>query len=161
MTRRGRTSCFPRREGDPAPLCATVSRRVGFSDTDPMGIVWFGRYPLFFEVAAEELGLRCGLSYADFFAAGLRGPIVKLDIDYLRPMRLGDEVKVTARLLWDEAAKLITEFAIELPDGTVAATGYTIQIFTEADSMDPLWVSPPMLEKCHERWKAGDFSCLQ
>jgi acyl-CoA thioester hydrolase len=161
MTRRGRKDYFPRREGDPAPLCATVVRRVGFSDTDPMGIVWFGRYPQFFETAAEELGRRCGLSYADFFAAGVRGPIVKLDIDYMRPMRLGDEVKVTARLVWDEAAKLATEFAIELSDGTLAATGYTIQVFTEADTMVPLWVSPPMLDKCRERWKAGEFKCLQ
>lgn len=160
MTPRRRSSCFPRPEGAPAPLRVTVERRVTFSDVDPMGIVWFGRYPLFFEAAAEELGRRCGLSYADFLAAGLRAPVAKMEVDYLLPMQLGELIRVTASLVWNDGARLNTEFELVKPDGRTAATGCTVQLFTEAATGGVLWVSPPLLERCRQRWNAGEFACL-
>ena len=46
--RRIQKMTFPDLEGYPA-LSKTVTHRVGFSEVDPMHIVWFGRYAVFFE----------------------------------------------------------------------------------------------------------------
>jgi acyl-CoA thioester hydrolase len=136
-----------------------IRRRVRFNDADPMAIMWHGRYPLAFEEAAEELGRLCGLSYADYYTAGLHGPIVSIHIDYFQPLRLADEYTVRASLIWSEGARLNTEFSIFREDGVLATTGYTVQLFTDAGTGEPCLTSPDMLEKCRKRWLAGEFHC--
>ncbi len=122
-----------------------------------MAVMWHGRYPLVFEEASEELGRRCGLSYAEFYEAGLRAPIVSLHTDYHASLFLAEEFTVRASLLWSEGARLNTEFHIFKEDGTLATSGYTIQLFTDHLTGEPCLVSPEMLEKCRRRWLAGEF----
>jgi len=161
MNRRHSLTRFPRLTGAPLPLQASVERRVTFSDVDPMGIVWFGRYPLFIEVAAEALWNRCGLSYSRLYEDGLCAPVAKLQCDYLRPMRLGETIRVTAVWVWDEAAKLNTEYVLTKPDGTTAAVASCVQVFAELKSGVPLLLLPPIIQRVREEWIAGAFSCLQ
>ena len=72
--RREQALAFPAEPGYP-PIHAAVEHRVGFSEVDPMRIVWFGRYAVFFEQASAELRDQCGLSNEDFFRAVLPGAI--------------------------------------------------------------------------------------
>lgn len=157
MNMRRKKSYFPPIAGSPPPIVAEIRRRVHFSEADPMAVMWHGRYPLLFEEAAEALGRRCGLSYAEFFAAGLRGPIVSLHIDYYQSLFLDDEYTVRASLLWTEGARLNTEFHIFKADGSLATSGYTVQLFTDHLSGEPCLVSPEMLDTCRKRWLAGEF----
>ncbi|NVN97881.1 MAG: acyl-CoA thioesterase [Geobacteraceae bacterium] len=148
-------------KGAPSPIIAEISRTVRFSDADPMAIMWHGRYPLLFEEASEELGRRCGLSYQDYYDAGLRGPIVSIHIDYHLPLVLAEEFTVRASLVWAEGARINTEFQISKADGQVATTGYTVQLFTDHLSGAPCMVTPELLERCRQRWRAGEFACYQ
>jgi acyl-CoA thioester hydrolase len=141
----------------PAPVVAEVRRRVHFSEVDAMGIVWHGRYSLYFEEAAEELGRRCGLSYKDFHEAGLRAPIVEFHTDYFKSLYLGEEFTARAALIWHEGARLNTEYGLYKPDGSLAASGYTVQLLTEAESGEVCIISPALLERCRHRWKTGEF----
>lgn len=149
---------FERIEEAPAPLVVEVRRRVHFSEVDPLAIVWHGRYPSFFEEGSEELGRLCGMSYEDFYKAGLRAPIVKLHIDYFRPLLLAEEFTIRAVLVWDMASRLNTEYYLVKDDGSIATSGYTVQAFTYASSGEICMVSPEILQKCRERWKAGEFN---
>jgi acyl-CoA thioester hydrolase len=158
MTRR-KKSYFERIPGAPEPLTVEIRRRVRFNEADPMAIMWHGRYPLAFEEAAEELGRVCGLSYADYLEAGLYGPIVSLHVDYFQSLRLAEEYTVRASLIWSEGARLNTEFRIFGEDGTLATTGYTVQLFTDSRTGEPCLIIPEMLEKCRRRWLAGEFHC--
>ena len=65
---------FPRRVGDPPPLRILVQRRVRFEEVDPLGIVWHGRYPGYFEDARVALGSRYGIGYEDFIRHGVPVP---------------------------------------------------------------------------------------
>lgn len=143
----------------PAPLTVQVHRRIRFSDTDPMAIMWHGRYPNLFEEASEELGRRCGLSYADYFEAGLRAPIVSLHTDYFLPLMLDEVATIEASLIWHEGARLNTEFRVFKPDGRLATSGYTVQMFTEGETGSPRIVAPELLQRCHQRWRAGELPC--
>jgi acyl-CoA thioester hydrolase len=157
MNMRRKKSYFPPIDGAPPPIVAEVKRRVHFNEADPMAVMWHGRYPLLFEEASEELGRRCGLSYADFYAAGLHGPIVSLHIDYHQSLYLDDEYTVRASLIWSEGARLNTEFHVIKQDGSLATSGYTVQLFTEQKSGQPCLVSPAFLETCRQRWLKGEF----
>ena len=60
MRPRKRKSYFETGAGAPAPVVAEVCRRVHFSEADPMGIVWYGRYSLFLKRHQKSLA-----GYAD------------------------------------------------------------------------------------------------
>lgn len=161
MTRRTRTVYFRRDAGVPQPIGVAIKRRVGFNEVDPMGIVWYGRYAVYFEEGAAELGRRCGLSYADFFEAGLRAPIAQYHVDYLRPLVLDEEFVVRCSLIWNEGARLNTEYELVKADGTTAVRGYTVQVFTRDTDGQVCLVMPPLLERCRGRWKTGEFKKFQ
>src|SRR5678815_6132115 len=69
--------------------------RVGFSDTDAQGIVYYGRYFPYFDVARVEYFRHLHLLYADF-----EGDLVlrALDIEYHAPARFDDLLEVFIRV---------------------------------------------------------------
>lgn len=157
MRKRRKTTYFDRIPGAPEPVVIDVRRRVRFNEADPMAIVWHGRYPLFFEEASEELGRKCGLSYPEYFKAGLRAPIVELHIDYFKPLFLDEEFSIRASLIWTEGARINTEFHVFKADGSLATSGYMVQLFIDHATGAPLMITPEILERCRSRWKAGEL----
>ena len=160
MAARRKKAYFAQIPGAPPPIEVEIRRRVRFSDADPMAIMWHGRYPLLFEEAAEELGRFCGMSYREYFEAGLRAPIVELHIDYYLPLFLDEEFTVRASLYWNEGARINTGFHVIKEDGSLATSAYTVQLFTDHRTGEPGIVSPEMLERCRRRWRAGEFRSL-
>ncbi len=121
-----------------------------------MGILWHGRYALYFEQANEELGRRCGMTYSDFMRDNLRAPVVQFHVDYFASPFLAEEVGLIGRMIWNEGARMNTEYEVRKEDGSLAASGYTVQMFVTAGG-EPLLASPPMLVRCRERWRKGEL----
>jgi len=152
---------FKRIHDAPSPLSFTVKRRVNLSEVDVMGIVWYGRYPLYCGEASQELGRRCGLSYQDFYTANLRAPIAQFHIDYYKPLYLDEEFTVKASAPWCEGAKLLIEYEIRKVNGDLVATAYTVQMFIDGRTEEVYIATPELLEKVRQRWLAGEFQCLK
>ena len=161
ISRRSQVERFPRLPGTPPPLHVKVSRPVAFSDVDPMGIVWFGRYPLFVEFGAGELGRLTGMSYEALKSAGLLAPVAHFSIDYVLPMRLSDEIVIRASMIWSGSAKLNTEYHLSRVDGTACACAYATQMLVDIQTGQPYWTIPPYVETFNAKWAAGEFACLQ
>ncbi len=159
MKRRKR-NYFTTDPGAPEPLRYCVTHRVRFSEVDAMAIVWHGRYLQFFEIAAEELSRRIGLSYLAYRNANLRAPLVQVHVDYYGPVLLAEQVMIEARLMWSEAARLNMEYTVTNEAGTVTASGYSVQMFTDGTTAQPLLVTPPLLAACRDRWRKGEFTQL-
>lgn len=159
--RRKKGEYFERLPGEPLPVCARTTRRVSFSEVDAMGIVWHGRYPQYFEEGFAALGKICGLTYFDFYEANLRAPIVQMHIDYFAPLMLEEEITIEARLIWSEGARIHIEYALYKQDGALATTGFTVQMFTDGLTNQPLLVTPELLEQCRKRWKNGELVCCR
>ena len=155
--RRRKNGYFERIEGTPEPVSVSVMRRIGFSEADVMGIAWHGRFPVFFEEASAELGRKCGLSYKDFYDTNIRAPIVQFHVDYYRSLMLDEKFAVTASLVWNDGARLNTEYSVIKNDGTISATGYTVQMLTDGSTGEVLIASPELLERCRKKWKAGEL----
>lgn len=157
--RRKTSNYFKTMPGDPEPLVIRVEKRVSFSDIDIMGIVWHGRYAKYFEEGASAAGRQYGMSYKDFYEAGLRAPIVQLHVDYHLPLNLDEVCTIEARMIWNEGARVNIEYKIIKENGKIAGTGYTAQMFIDAETQEPLMVSPDLLINCRDKWKKGKFSC--
>lgn len=160
-TRRARKTYFEREPGAPPPLRMKLERRVRFNEVDPMGIVWFGRYPLFFEEGAAELGRRCGLSYQDYIQAGIMAPVASVHVDYLTSLYLDEVFSIVTSMIWSDGARLNTEYELVKADGSLAARAYSVQVFINAVDRRVCLITPPLLERCRARWKAGEFKDLQ
>ena len=158
--RRAANMTFPNEDGYPV-LRASVTHRVGFSEVDPMGIVWFGRYSSFFEEASAVLRDVCGLSHAAFFSAKVQPPIVKYEVEYLHSSRLDEVLTVTACLHGTEAARLNMSFQIYGKDGQLRVAARTVQVFMDMQTQSVCMVPPPIWRDCLARWKKGAFACLQ
>ena len=150
---------FKVRQDDPSPLLAKVEKRVSFSDVDIMGILWYGRYTKYFEEGFAAIGRMYGLSYKDFYESKIHAPIVQVHIDYHLPIVLNEICMIEAYLIWDEGARLNIEYSIIKENGKIAATGYTVQMFIDAETREPYILLPDIIKKCHRKWVNGGFKC--
>jgi 1,4-dihydroxy-2-naphthoyl-CoA hydrolase len=74
------------------------TRTIHFPDTDAAGVVFFANYLSICHEAYEEALGAAGLDVAIFFSANaIVVPIAKSTAEYLRPLRVGDKVRVTVR----------------------------------------------------------------
>lgn len=145
---------FKREEG-PAPLEYSFRRRARFGEVDAMAVMWHGHYATLFEEASTEIRRLSGLGYDDFYNAKVYAPVVQLHVDYYSSLLLDELFTVKGRMLWTDAARINIEYEIRKEDGSIAATGYTVQLFTSAVTGEPCFTVPPLLEKQQELWKAG------
>ncbi|BCR03191.1 4-hydroxybenzoyl-CoA thioesterase [Desulfuromonas versatilis] len=145
---------FPQRPGQPAPLRAEVERVVRFEEVDPLGIVWHGRYPGYFEDARVALGEKYGIGYLDFYERKVLAPIRKMHVDYHRPLRFGQPFTIEGLLHWSEAARLNYEFVLRNQAGEVTTTGYTVQMLMD-EKHNVLLAPPDFYLEFLERWRDG------
>ncbi len=126
---------------------------VRFHEVDSMGVVWHGHYVAYLEEARRALGRRFGVDYTAFFAHSLPAPVAQLQLDYLAPTRLGDRVRVTARLFKSEAAKLEFEYEVRREaDEALLAFGRSLQVFTNPQG-ELLLTMPPLMVERYRAWE--------
>jgi 1,4-dihydroxy-2-naphthoyl-CoA hydrolase len=78
-----------------SPVAFTYPRTIHFSDTDAAGVVFFARALAICHEAYEESLSAAGLELHAFFSAkGVIVPIGKAEAEYLRPLAVGDKVRV-------------------------------------------------------------------
>jgi YbgC/YbaW family acyl-CoA thioester hydrolase len=76
----------------------TTDHQVMFFDTDCAGVVHNIAYLRIIEVARTLLAEQLGMSLAQMAESGTYPVVVRTEIDYKRPARLGDTVRVEAWL---------------------------------------------------------------
>ncbi|MDR1190445.1 MAG: acyl-CoA thioesterase [Verrucomicrobiales bacterium] len=95
----------------------TVPLKVYFFDTDAGGVVHNAAYLRMVEIARSDLAEKLGWPLALMNTEEC--PVVtRAEIDYLKPARLGDELRIHSRLAGMERARFYIETVI-----TSAATG--------------------------------------
>jgi acyl-CoA thioester hydrolase len=108
--------------------------RVIYGDTDQMGMVYYGNYLRYFEIARNEFLRRIGAPYRAFEEAhGLRLPVVEATVSYRRPARYDDELGIHAAVPEVGGASARFEYEIRrLPDGEVLVSGHTVHACIDA-----------------------------
>ncbi len=148
---------FPYQVDAPQPLRCSVERVVRFEEVDPLGIVWHGRYPSYFEDGRVLLGEKYGIGYMDFYRQGIVAPIKQLHVDYQRPLQFGEPFSIEAILHWTDATRLNHEFILRNATGEVTTTGYSVQLLLD-QQQNVLMLPPPFYEDFRQRWQAGELA---
>jgi acyl-CoA thioester hydrolase len=104
--------------------------RVGFSDTDAQGIVYYGRYNPYFDLARVEYHRSLGLLHRD----RSDGDFVMRanDVEYFAPARFDDELEIHCRVSRIGRTSVTFEFAAHrLPDDTLMVTAHQTLVYVD------------------------------
>ena len=93
------------------PFRFSATTRVGFSDTDAQGIVYYGRYLPYFDLARVEYHRNLGLLGMDIGDAGQEFVMRACTIDYLAPAVFDDLIEVYVRMARIGRTSATYEFA--------------------------------------------------
>jgi acyl-CoA thioester hydrolase len=80
------------------PFRFSATTRVGFSDTDAQGIVYYGRYLPYFDLARVEYHRNLGLLGMDIGEEGQEFVMRACSIEYLAPAVFDDLIEVYVRV---------------------------------------------------------------
>jgi acyl-CoA thioester hydrolase len=100
--------------------------RVRYADTDKMGIVYYGKYFEFFEVARTEMLRDMGLPYSEIEAAGFELPVLSASAKYLSGAVYDDLLRIETRMPANVSPRLEIAYSV-YRDSTneLLATGET------------------------------------
>lgn len=134
-------------------LSATKPFKIRFSEVDSMNIVWHGSYPLYFEDAREAFGQKYDLGYTKIFSNGYYAPLVEMSFKYKKPLVYESKPTIVITYIPTESAKIVFEYEIiDEKDGTVYATGRTVQVFMDRD-YQLVWENPEFYKQWKEKWE--------
>jgi acyl-CoA thioester hydrolase len=93
------------------PFKFSATTRVGFSDTDAQGIVYYGRYLPYFDLARVEYHRNLGLLGMDIGEEGQEFVMRACTIEYLAPAVFDDLIEVHVRMARIGRTSATFEFA--------------------------------------------------
>jgi acyl-CoA thioester hydrolase len=111
----------------PFKFCART--RVGFSDTDAQGIVYYGRYNPYFDLARVEYLRSLGQLHRE---AGGDFVMRANEVEYFAPARFDDELEIYARVSRMGRTSVTFEFAAyKIPDDTLMVTAHQTLVYVD------------------------------
>ena len=123
-------------------LSAEVNVQAQFYDLDPMKVVWHGNYTRYLEQARCALLDRIGYNYPEMDASGYVWPIVDLHVKYVRPIRFGQTIRVTATLAEYENRIRIDYRIHDAASGDLLTKARTLQLAVKAETGELCFESP-------------------
>jgi YbgC/YbaW family acyl-CoA thioester hydrolase len=124
----------------------SIRERVRWADLDIMGVVYYGRYVRFIEVAEAEFFRALGLT-AVGIAEQLGVWLVRahLEIDYRAPARYDDEIVCRAELAKIGGSSLRFAFPMERGDGTRLADAQLVLAAVDRETMRAVRLPAPLV----------------
>lgn len=107
-----------------------IEEYVRWSDVDKAGIIFYGAYVRFFEIAETELFRSAGLPYSEVFDRfDIWLPRVHLECDFRYPPRLDDHLRVAAYFTSFGSSSITINFdVLHLESGRLAAVGHEVLV---------------------------------
>ena len=118
-----------------------VEIRVRYSETDQMGVVYHGSYVPYFEIGRVEWLRKKGISYKELEATGIALPIVSMHINYKKPARYDELLKVTTKLKSQNGVKIEFDCEIRNENDELLTTAHFILVFVSLKTGRP--TAPP------------------
>jgi len=127
------------------PFKFAARTRVGFSDTDAQGIVYYGRYMPYFDLARVEYHraldmLRTGPEGEQFVMRAMT-------VEYHAPARFDDEIEVDVRIKRIGTSSVTYEFAAYLGGELLAVTATQTNVLVDLAEQKPCRVPDWWREK--------------
>jgi acyl-CoA thioester hydrolase len=120
------------------PFKFSARTRVGFSDTDAQGIVYYGRYNPYFDLARVEY-LR---SIGQLHRAAAGDFVMRAnDVEYFAPARFDDELEIYARVSRIGRTSITFQFAAyKMPEDSLLVTAHQTLVYVDLEERKALLV---------------------
>ncbi len=131
-----------------APGRFRVSEFVRWSDIDLAGILCYGAYVRFFEIAESELFRAVGFPFSELFERfDFWLPRAQLHFEFRRPARLDNHLDVEMWVARVGNASLRLEFEVRKGDAerAVTAQGYAVLVAARRSDLRPIPLPPELV----------------
>lgn len=134
-------------EASPTPF--VVDEFVRWSDVDKAGIIFYGSYVRFFEIAETELFRAAGLPYGKVFDEyDVWFPRVHLECDFKYPARLDDQLRVAAYFTrFGESSVQINFDVVHRGANRIAAAGHEVLVCIDRADGRPSRIPDPVRKR--------------
>lgn len=132
---------------EPRPFI--IEEYVRWSDVDMAGIIFYGSYVRFFELAETELFRAAGLPYSTLFQSfDIFLPRVQVHTEFHYPPRLDDHLKVAAYFGRIGHKSLTMNFdVIHLATSRLSAHGHLVLVCTDRTALKSRVLPPELVDK--------------
>ena len=104
-------------------------------------LLFFSRVAEHCHAAYEALVAEAGLSIPAYFGgSSWKAPIVRWEVDYRAPCRLGERLAITVTSLERGRSSLTLLFEVQGPDGTLRSRAKMIAVFVEGEPLTAIAV---------------------
>lgn len=131
---------LPNEPSEAPPRRFRIGEFVRWSDIDLAGIICYGAYVRFFEIAESELFRSVGFPFSQLFERfDFWLPRAQLHFEFRRPAVLDDRLDVEMWIARVGRSSLRLEFEVrKSPDGEVTAEGYAVLVATRKSDLRPM-----------------------
>lgn len=103
-----------------------------------MGVVHHAVYPIYFEQARVDWLKIMGMHYQKMEDSGVMLPLNKLRVDYKKPAKFGDVLKVRTSLHQLPSATITFDYEIRNQHEELLTLGQTVLVFVKQSSGRPM-----------------------
>ncbi len=111
--------------------------RVRYSETDQMGIVYYGNYAQYFEVARVEFLRDLGFVYKELEGEGVIMPVVHYATDYRFPAKYDDVLTIETTINALPTSKITFDHQVKNQEGQLICEAKVILVFLNKDTFRP------------------------
>lgn len=111
--------------------------RIRYSDTDQMGIVYYGNYASFYEIGRVEALRALNFPYKLMEERGIMLPVIENHSKFVQPAYYDEIITITTTIRALPTVKVLFEFELHNEDGKLIHTGSTLLVFMKTVSRKP------------------------
>jgi acyl-CoA thioester hydrolase len=120
--------------------------KIRYAETDQMGVVHHANYLLYLEQARIDWLEKKGVNYAELEEQGIMLPVYNINIDYKRPIRFGDTVKVDVQRGEMYGVRIPFDYKLYNSKDELIVEAQVTLIFTSADTRKPVKCPPDLFK---------------
>ncbi len=111
---------------------------IRYYETDQMGFVHHSNYLRYFELARIEWISSLGLSYQEMEQRGYLMPVIKANIDFIKPLTFGKSFRIKVQSNKIPKVKFELTYEVLLEKNEILATGSTVLVFLSSHNLKPI-----------------------
>lgn len=125
--------------------------RVRYGETDAMGIVYYGVYPLYYETGRTEMMRHLGFTYRKMEEMGIIMPVISLNCRYRKPARYDDLLTIRTIVNEMPETRIVFDYEVYNEGNELVNEGRTTLVFMDRDKSRPVKIPgflKAVLEPC-------------
>jgi len=127
--------------------------RVRYGETDKMGYVYYGNYPLYYEVGRTELMRNFGFSYDKIEKMGIILPVKTLDVKYHKAAMYDDLLTIKTTIKELPGIRITFYYEVLNENGELLNEGTTMLIFVDEKTRRPRKAPVELIQKLEQYFK--------